>query len=344
MALTGVADLDMLLGRNVVADPLPIVDLLAPPEHVARALRAAGEAFGFFYLVGHGLDSAQVARLEALARAFFALPEAVKAEYAMAKGGRAWRGWFPAGGELTSGRPDWKEGLYLGTELSPDHPKVQAGLPMHGPNLLAGDEVLPGFAAAVRDYQTQVTAVGQRVMAAVARSLGQSEDHFVRGLTRDPLILFRLFLYPSRPAPTGVEAGVGEHTDYGLLTLLWQDEVGGLEVKTKEGWIEAHPRAGALVCNVGDMLDRLTGGLYRSVPHRVRINTSGRDRLSMPLFFDPGFDAEVVPIRAVGEDDQDQRWDRESVHTFRGTYGEYLLTKVGRVFPALRDEVLKVER
>ena len=105
-------------------------------------------------------------------------------------------------------------------------------------------------------------------------------------------ILFRIFHYP--PLPAGVEAealwSVGEHTDYGLLTILMQDEIGGLAVKSKGGWIEAPPIEGAFVCNLGDMLDRMTGGLYRSTPHRVR-NRSDRGRLSFPFFFDPGWNA-----------------------------------------------------
>lgn len=325
---------------------LPVIDLTAPTEEVARQIREAGQAFGFFYLVGHGVDEGLALRLESLSHQFFALPEAIKAQYSMSRGGRAWRGWFPLGGELTSGRPDWKEGLYLGRELSLEDPRVQAGLPMHGPNLVPEEGVLPGFRSAIFEYLTQVTHLGQRVMAAVARSLELRDDHFLRGITADPLILFRIFLYPSRPVPDGVPAqhGVGEHTDYGLLTLLRQDDVGGLEVRTSTGWIEARPRPGAFVCNVGDMLDRMTGGSYRSVPHRVRINDSGRDRLSMPLFFDPSFDAHIVPLCPPADDDQERRWDRESVHAFQGTYGDYLLNKVGRVFPGLRAEVMTEER
>ena len=93
--------------------------------------------------------------------------------------------------------------------------------------------------------------------------------------------------------------GVGEHSDYGLLTILWQDDVGGLQVKTREGWVDAPPLPRSFVCNIGDMLDRMTGGLYLSTPHRVALNTSGRDRLSMPFFFDPHFEARVRPIEGL---------------------------------------------
>jgi isopenicillin N synthase-like dioxygenase len=135
--------------------------------------------------------------------------------------------------------------------------------------------------------------------------------------------------------------GVGEHTDYGLLTLLAQDELGGLKVKTARGWIDAPPIEGTLVCNIGDMLDRLTGGQYRSTPHRAK-NVSGRGRLSFPFFFDPDFDAEIVPLPgfALTADDRDTRWDKASVHDFSGTYGDYLLSKVSKVFPELKREVI----
>ena len=88
------------------------------------------------------------------------------------------------------------------------------------------------------------------------------------------------------------------------------------------------------------MLDRMTGGCYRSTPHRVRLNRSGRDRISMPLFFDPDVDARIAPIASPLVDDRATRWDGASVHALDGTYGAYLLAKIGRVFPELRRDVL----
>jgi len=323
-------------------DRLPLIDLRAPPDDVARAVGDACRAHGFFYVVGHGIDPALGPHLEELSHHFFALPEETKQRFAMPLGGRAWRGWFPLGGELTSGRPDWKEGLYLGTDLGEDHPRVSAGMPLHGRNLLPGDPVLPGFRQTIDAWIAAVTALGHRVMAAVARSLVLPEDYFAHRYTADPLILFRIFLYPSRPVPEGLDVrdGVGEHTDYGLLTLLRQDSVGGLQVRTDAGWIEAPPIEDSFVCNIGDMLDRMTGGLYRSTPHRVRLNTSGRDRLSFPLFFDPDMEARIEPIRSAATDDHATRWDGASVHAFEGTYGDYLLGKIGKVFPDLKRAVL----
>ena len=114
-------------------------------------------------------------------------------------------------------------------------------------------------------------------------------------------------------------------------------------MKSRSGWVAAPPIPGSFVCNIGDMLDRLTRGIYRSTPHRV-INTSEGDRLSFPFFFDPNFDARIQPIeglenRAVAADSL-ERWDNANVHDFSGTYGDYLLNKVSKVFPELRSEVL----
>ena len=323
-------------------DHLPLIDLRAAAGEVARGIGEACRAHGFFYVVGHGIDESLGRRLESLSHRFFALPEATKARWAMPIGGRAWRGWFPLGGELTSGRPDWKEGLYLGTELDASDPRVAAGVPLHGRNLIPGDDVLPEFRQTILDWMDAVTGLGHRIMVGIARSLDLPCDYFAARYTADPLILFRIFLYPSRPVPGGLDVrdGVGEHTDYGLLTLLRQDSVGGLRVRTNEGWIEAPPVPESFVCNIGDMLDRMTAGLYRSTPHRVRLNTSGRDRLSFPLFFDPDVDARIAPIRRAATDDPTTRWDGASVHAFEGTYGDYLLGKIGKVFPDLKRTVL----
>jgi polar amino acid transport system ATP-binding protein len=328
---------------------LPLIDV-APlvaggpgREAVAAQIGAACRAHGFFYVTGHGVAPALVQRLEDLSHQFFDLPEETKMQWRMALGGRAWRGFFPLGGELTSGRPDWKEGLYLGTELPATHPLVQAKTPVYGPNLFPD---VPGFRETILDYMAAVTQLAHRLMEGIALSLGLQASYFAERYTADPLILFRLFNYPTQPVPEGLDVqwGVGEHTDYGLLTILHQDNVGGLAVHTPGGWIDAPPIAGSFVCNIGDMLDRMTGGLYKSTPHRVKRNTSGRDRLSFPLFFDPNFEARVQRIEglagAEARDDSAERWDRANVHAFSGRYGDYLLAKVSKVFPQLRDEVL----
>ena len=173
---------------------LPVIDL-SRREAVPALLREACRAHGFFYIVGHGVDEALGDRLEALSREFFALDVAHKMRWRMALGGRAWRGYFPAGGELTSGHPDWKEGLYFGSELPADHPRVRAGTPLHGANLLPD---VPGFRETVLDYMAAVTRLGHRAHGGHgARASGSTRTTSREHYTADPLILFRIFNYPS---------------------------------------------------------------------------------------------------------------------------------------------------
>ena len=297
---------------------LPLIDISGPdPAATAPDIEAACRRYGFFYVTGHGVPAAALDRLDRAARAFFALPPAAKMEIAMVRGGPAWRGYFPVGAELTAGRPDLKEGLYFGTELPDGHPR--AGLPLHGRNLFPRQ--VPGLGPAVLSYLDSLHGVAQKVLRGVAVSLGLDAEYFASGYTAQPTVLFRIFHYPAAP-PDTEDWGVGEHTDYGLLTLLAQDGNGGLAVRTPDGWVDAPPVPGTFVCNIGDMLDRLTGGWYRSTPHRVR-NVSGRDRLSFPYFFDPDFTMTVEPLPGWPAQGDPQ------------PYGDYLVAKVARVFPGL---------
>jgi len=307
---------------------------------VARHIEEACRDTGFFYVRGHGIPAHLTSELDTASRRFFALPESEKAEIAMEQGGRAWRGYFPLGGELTSGKPDYKEGIYFGSELGSDDPRVRAGVPMHGANLFP--QQVPELKGAVLAYIRAATLAAHALMEGIALSLGLEADYFRNQYTNDPTVLFRIFHYPSM-ASSFDGWSVGEHTDYGLLTLLAQDDAGGLEVRSPSGWISAEPLAGTLVCNIGDMLDRLTGGYYRSTPHRAK-NISRRDRLSFPFFFDPNFDAEIVPLPSHATsvaDDRASRWDGVSVHAFRGAYGAYLLSKVAKVFPDLKRSAIE---
>ena len=327
---------------------LPVVDVAALVDPassdqarlaVAHELDAACRTCGFVLVTGHGIDRALRDELEALFREFFALPDEEKARIAMARAGSAWRGWFPVGGELTSGEPDRKEGVYFGTELAADDPRVVAGTPLHGANLFP--ERPAALARVTLRWIDEVSSLGAALLRGLALGLGLDEDWFARTLTADPTILFRAFHYPPGDEDSW---GVGEHTDYGLVTLLAQDHHGGLQVRTQGEWIDVPPDPYAFVVNVGDMLDRMTRGRYRSDPHRVR-NLSGQDRVSFPLFIDPSWDAEVVALPdsvfdgEVPDDDAASRWDGASVHAWDGRYGDYLTAKVARVFPDLFADV-----
>ena len=312
---------------------LPIVD--PADRNAATRIDAACREVGFFAVP---LDaSLQPLRDEliAIATEFFALPEAEKAHVSMGVGGTAWRGWFPLGGELTSGVPDRKEGYYYGAQLPPD-PR-----PMHGSNIWPTRPA--GMEHAVTAWMAAMEALGQRVLRLMAQGLQQPGDLFERELTAQPTELFRIFRYPPHPTGDTNTWGVAEHTDYGLLTMLATDGTPGLEVNSHGEWIPAPADADLVICNLGDMLDRLTGGRYRSTPHRVR-NHAGHDRYSLPYFLDPGWDAVVEPLTFADQFDvsvaHQARWDKANLGEISGTYGRWLSAKVGKVFPALASEVL----
>ncbi len=327
---------------------MPIIDvspLLDPAvngddvAHVATELDVACRDTGFFGIVGHGVDLALQAELERRSREFFALGDDAKSAIAMPLAGAAWRGWFPVGGELTSGRPDRKEGVYFGAEHSPDHPQVQNGTALHGANQFPAEP--HELRTIVLQWLDEMRRVADAVMRGLALALGLPADWFAEHLTGDPTVLFRIFHYPPAPSDRDEDDwGVAEHTDYGLLTVLAQDDLGGLQVHRRDGtWIDVEARPGVFVCNLGDMLERLTGGRYVSTPHRVR-NTATRGRLSFPYFFDPSWGATVptLPLAAEPSAADRQRWDGEDVTAWTGTYGEYLTTRVARVFPDLFAE------
>lgn len=341
--------------RPEPTDAVPTIDvaaLLDPAaseadrDAVAALIGDACERFGFLQIVGHGIDPELRTALHRAAEQFFALDDAEKARVAMTHGGRAWRGWFGHGDELTSGVPDDKEGYYFGSELPANDPRVLAGRPLHGPNLFP--ERPAELGPLVLEWIERVTVVGQAVLSGIARSLGLAPDWFEHW-TADPTVLFRIFHYPPPPEGFAGSWGVAEHTDYGLLTLLVQDDTGGLEVRVVspdgEGeWIEIPPAEDAIVCNLGDMMERVTGGRFRSTPHRVRLPAT--DRYSFPLFLDPAWDAEMAaipgfePTERALVDAAAGRWDGTGVLDVGGPYGEYLLTKVSKAFPDLFRSVL----
>ena len=307
---------------------LAIVDPAA--TDAAERIDAACRTAGFFAIPLPAPLRARRDELIALTAEFLALPTEEKELVSMAVGGRAWRGWFPVGGELTSGVPDRKEGYYFGAELPPDE------RPMHGPNVWPARPA--GLGRAVGEWMAAMEALGQQVLRHMAVGLGQAPAWFATGLTAEPTPLFRIFRYPPHPTGDNATWGVGEHTDYGLLTLLATDGTPGLEVKVQGEWIAAPADADLVICNLGDMLDRVTAGRYRSNPHRVR-NHAGGDRYSLPFFLDPGWNAVVEPLAIddgwVTPLDADARWDKADLRDLGGTYGQWLTAKVSRVFPDL---------
>ena len=276
------------------AERLPVVDLAdavssdpAARAAVAWEVHKAARQDGFFYIVNHGVaPGLMAAQLEATRR-LFALPiEAKMALHAARSANR--RGYDPMAAQtLDSGSPpDLKESFATGREVASDHWFIRKAVPFEGDNLWPDD--LPGFREQVLAYTAAMTALGQTLCRLLAHSLDLAEDYFDDGVA-EPSCTVRMLRYPPQPADAAVnQLGSGAHTDWGLLTILLQDDCGGLEVRNGDDvWIRADPMPGALVVNLGDMTERLTGGLYHSNLHRVLNNVSGADRYSVATFFNP---------------------------------------------------------
>jgi isopenicillin N synthase-like dioxygenase len=323
-------------------------------NEIVKQIRTACTETGFFYISNHGVPANLIKYLEKLSRDFFGLSKDIKREISMDKGGHAWRGYFFVGEEVTSGIPDQKEGIYFGTQGDPNDDR-----PLHGVNLYPNDSMKE----AVEAYMEHMKQLGELLMKAIVLSLGLDYS-FVDINFQDPTELFRIFSYPPHDPIYGDDSfAVGTHSDYGFITILWQDDSGGLQVKPKgcsfrkDFWIDAQPVENTFVINLGDALEHLTGGYLTSTPHRV-IQRQGADnlRISMPYFYDPSFDTPMTSIlsklsediqkdvaarRKLGEWSASQRWDQIDPTKFQGTYGDYLKNKISKVFPHLYETKIK---
>ena len=284
------------------ATSLPIIDLAPLAEgtageaRVAAAINAACTGPGFFYVSNHGIPDAVIGTATEAARRFFHLPAEVKRN---TKANLVHRGWHAAGGAVMKGakKPDLKEFYSLGLDLPADHPAVLAGEKLRGPNQWPAEQ--PDLRPAMEAYFAAVGVVGAKLLCAVAVSLGLPRDFFAPHY-RLPLQRTQAIFYPPQPPDDDDQFGLAAHTDFGCITLLWQDDSGGLEVRERQTgeWIPAPPIPGTLVVNVGDLLGRWSNDRFASTPHRVR-NLSGHERMSIATFYDPDFAAPIDP-RALG--------------------------------------------
>ncbi len=281
---------------------LPVIDLsefgpgaarTASSDAVAEAIDRALCRTGFLLVEGHGIHpDTRAAMFEEMAR-FFALPVEKKNEIAIGRSS-CHRGYVALATEslddASTMAGDLKETIDTGIEHGPDHPEVRKGTPLHGPNQLPD---LPGFREAYDRYWGEATAAAERVQRALARALGLDDEYF--NDLGETMYHLRFVHYPpqDRLPPAEGQLGCGAHTDYGTITLLADDGVGGLQVMTRDGsWIDAIVPPEQYVVNLGDLFAIWTNDRWVSNPHRV-INPPKRDRYSIPLFVTPPFHARI---------------------------------------------------
>jgi isopenicillin N synthase-like dioxygenase len=282
---------------------LQVVSLAAPEEEAARILHNACISEGFFYVADHGVPQELLVATMAAQRAFFALPLEQKMRIAVNK---YYRGYTPMAEETLdparSRRGDTHEGLYFGRHV--EEGSEEAKLPLHGPNQWPDEALVPGYRAATEAYWEAVAAVGFRLLRLLGLSLGLGPDYFQPHFTRPMIALRPLHYSGERSSEADGLYAAGAHTDYGMLTLLATDGVPGLQICTDgTTWRGVDPLPGCFIVNLGDMLCRWTNSRYRSTLHRV-VNTTGQERFSLPLFFEPNFDALVVALDSCVEEGQ----------------------------------------
>lgn len=280
--------------RRMAFSQVPLVDIAAlvrdpqgAPEVVGAIDKACTEV-GFMNIVNHGVPRQVLHDAFRAAREFFTQPLETKLEVHMAKSDQ-FRGFIPnkAGGKKSA--LNHREGYIIRAE----RPRA-SDQPMDGPNLWPSRP--PQFRRAMLDYYEAVDGLGAVLRRGFARALGLAsnalEPMFAHSMTQ-----LKLNYYPAQDAPEKEdEIGLVAHADSGAFTILWQDDVGGLETVNKEGeWVVVPPIEDSFVINIGDILQAWSNGRFSSTPHRV-INRYGRERISIPLFVNPNYNTLVKPL------------------------------------------------
>ena len=322
---------DRLRAQRVPLDQIPVIDL-GPTlsgkgkQKMAKGIHAALANIGFMYIRNHGVSAELLDAAYRVSAEFFDLPQDQKDALHIHQSGVALHGYTPLFGENNDpGRTvDYKEIFDLGREAGDGHVK-----PFFGPT--PWPEALPEFRSVMLAYHAEMLGLAKRIMSAMALSLDLPENHFESSM-REPIGIQRLLHYP--PQETVADdslIGIGAHTDYGCLTILSQDSVGGLQVMNRDGvWIDAPPIADTFIVNIGDMLQRLTNGVYLANLHRV-INVSGKERYSIPCFFDLDFETVVAPLPSCVTPERPAAYEpvKCGVHKWRRYQAAY---------PHLRDQ------
>lgn len=311
------------------APVIPVIDISGPEAEAAGAIRKACREIGFFYIAGHGVPEELIARQFAAAKAALELPHAQKQALHM-KNSPANTGFEPIGAQILDSQDDdggtapvdLKESFYCTTNLADEKPRA----PAQGDGGNQWPDI-PGFREQTLAYGDALQQLGDRLLELIALSLDLPADWFVPYYAGAEAKLRMLRYPPQRADAEFNQIGAGAHTDWGGITLLAQDHLGGLEVCDVSGvWVSADPVPGTFVINLGDLMMRWTNGRYASNFHRVRNNHHAVDRYSLPFFYSPRGDAAIEPIPSCVDAENPRRFSTctagEHVsEMFRRSYG-----------------------
>ncbi|SKA32586.1 Isopenicillin N synthase [Enhydrobacter aerosaccus] len=275
---------------------IPVVDVAGlyssdPVAQKAAAARigAACDDIGFFYAVNHNVPVEIIDRAVAMADTFFHLPEQERLKVKADSNNRGYRDVWDS--VHRNGKTNARDSFDLGFPVTEDDPEVKAGTPLYAPN---NWPELPGFREAIETYYGETYKLGMKILEGFALYLGQPVDFFTRHFTK-PVADMVINHYLGNAGLHISDQASGPHTDHGIVTILWQDSLGGLEVMGKDGnWMQAAPLRGSFVINIGELMKRWTNGRFKATVHRV-VHLRDMPRYSMPLFCNPNFRTIVDP-------------------------------------------------
>ena len=320
--------------RKVSVSDIPIIDV-APligsgsVEDKARVAAQMAEAFtrvGFCYVANHGVPQDLIDRAFGLLPDFFGLPETEKAKITINTNQRGWLG-MRRQTQVHGKKPNRSESFIFGLDLPEDDPDRKAGLPLHDTN--KWPDGLPEFRSTLEAHWREMYALGPHLLRGLALAMGQDENFF-EPMYKKPDSLLRCVMYPPSDPEDADAFGAGPHTDNGTLTILAQDQVGGLQLRTLDGtWVDAPTLPGTFVINVGDMIMRWTNGVFRSTPHRV-VSNNDHVRYSMPFFFFPDYRTRISVLPEYTGADNPPKFDPI-------VWGEYVVGQFSLAYAHFKD-------
>ena len=320
---------------------LPEVDLgalargMPAREAALEELRSAAHTNGAFYLVGHGIEEWQFDNMLAAARRLFEISRAELDAIAMLKSPH-FRGYTRVGDQLTQGRPDLREQLDVGIE----HPARGRGADTPDYYLLEGPnqwpEASPELRPLVLGWMRRLERVAARLLSALTESLGLEPNTFATAFSPNPHVNLKIIHYPARDSGPSTQ-GVGSHKDYGFLTLLLQDEAGGLQILADGEFVDVPPKRYALLVNLGEMLEVATNGFLNATVHRVVSPASDRDRVSVPYFYNPRLDYTVAPLDLPDQFAREARLVRDPSNPIFAEFGRNALRGWFRSHPTVAE-------
>jgi isopenicillin N synthase-like dioxygenase len=323
--------------RAATASEIPVIDLKnfkfsdAEKAEIVELIGKTARDTGFFYIINHGIEPAAIDGIFETAKQFFDLPMDAKEEVSLKKSGYDFHGYLPSfhKGSDTKLKENLQEAYQIHLEHPANDPLVVAKTPLYGPNLWPTE--MPDLRDRMVTYQNKLRVVGDHLVHLFALAMGLPEDA-LDPYFKTPTSMLRLLHYPpQQPDDSPERIGTRAHTDTGGITILSQDDVGGLEVMLKTGeWVGVPPKKYSYVINFGEVMSMWSDGIFAATPHRV-INRYGKERYSVPYFANPEYHATFVPkVKNLGP--RDEKFEKLISNKGHQCYGDWIMDVYTRIY------------